>query len=195
VSKVLNLSDLLSCYTTVIYRISKFFSLIMTEEIVLCLVFIRQLFQFSHLFFGNQLFRPEHHWRDLSSQNAHLVHQNCQRINFTDISYWNAQLGNLDWYHMNVYTWRRNELYFPSSTPLGSTITHKWTLLSKQYVYPQMTMMHCTKFHVSPIDCLQNCEHKLFHFPSLLDPPQVKQKQVDLPVPALRTCTFKKWLS
>jgi hypothetical protein len=34
-----------------------------------------------------QLFRPEHHWRDLSSRNAHLEHQNCSRICFTKISY------------------------------------------------------------------------------------------------------------
>jgi hypothetical protein len=44
----------------------------------LCLVFIRQLFQFSQGFFSDfQLFRPEQHWSDLSSRNAHLVHQNC----------------------------------------------------------------------------------------------------------------------
>jgi hypothetical protein len=30
-----------------------------------------------------QLFRPEYHWRDLSSRNAHLVHQNWYRISFT----------------------------------------------------------------------------------------------------------------
>jgi hypothetical protein len=30
-----------------------------------------------------QLFRPEYHWRDLSSPNAHLVHQNWYRISFT----------------------------------------------------------------------------------------------------------------
>jgi hypothetical protein len=49
----------------------------------LCLVFIRRLFQFSHFFSDFQLFRPEHHWRDLSSRNVHLVHQNCYRISFT----------------------------------------------------------------------------------------------------------------
>jgi hypothetical protein len=43
----------------------------------LCLVFIRRLFQFSHFFPDFQPFRPEHHWRDLSSRNAHLVHQKC----------------------------------------------------------------------------------------------------------------------
>jgi hypothetical protein len=49
----------------------------------LSLVFIRRLFQFS-LFFPPdfQLFRPEHHWGDLSSRNVHLVHQNCYRISF-----------------------------------------------------------------------------------------------------------------
>jgi hypothetical protein len=46
----------------------------------LCLVFIRLLF---HIFSDFQLFRPEHHWRDLSSRNAHLVHQNWWRIYFT----------------------------------------------------------------------------------------------------------------
>jgi hypothetical protein len=30
-----------------------------------------------------QLFQPEYHWRDLSSRNAHLVHQNWYRISFT----------------------------------------------------------------------------------------------------------------
>jgi hypothetical protein len=33
---------------------------------------------FSHF----QLFWPEYHWRDLSSRNAHLVHQNRYRISF-----------------------------------------------------------------------------------------------------------------
>jgi hypothetical protein len=43
------------------------------------LKFIWRLLQFSHLFFFSdfQLFRPEHHWRDWSSRNSHLVHQNC----------------------------------------------------------------------------------------------------------------------
>jgi hypothetical protein len=42
------------------------------------------LIQFSQFFFSHfQLFRPEYHWRDLSSRNAHLVHQNWYRINFT----------------------------------------------------------------------------------------------------------------
>jgi hypothetical protein len=30
-----------------------------------------------------QLFRPEYYWRDLSSRNAHLLHQNWYRISFT----------------------------------------------------------------------------------------------------------------
>jgi hypothetical protein len=30
-----------------------------------------------------QLFWPEHHWRDFSSRNAHLVHQNWYRVSFT----------------------------------------------------------------------------------------------------------------
>jgi hypothetical protein len=33
-----------------------------------------------------QLFQPECHWRDLSSQNAHLVHQNWYCINFALIN-------------------------------------------------------------------------------------------------------------
>jgi hypothetical protein len=50
----------------------------------LCLVFIWRFFQFSHFFFSDfQLFRTEHHWRDLSCRNAHLVHQNWERISFT----------------------------------------------------------------------------------------------------------------
>jgi hypothetical protein len=44
----------------------------------LCLVFIWRLFQFSHFCSRiSNFFRPEHHWRDLSSRNVHLVHQNC----------------------------------------------------------------------------------------------------------------------
>jgi hypothetical protein len=40
-----------------------------------------------HIFSLNyQLFRPEHHWRDLSSRNVHLVHQNCSRISFTSMA-------------------------------------------------------------------------------------------------------------
>jgi hypothetical protein len=42
----------------------------------LCFGFHPTLFQFSLLFSDFQLFRPEHHWRNLSSRNAHLVHQN-----------------------------------------------------------------------------------------------------------------------
>jgi hypothetical protein len=30
-----------------------------------------------------QLFRPDRHWRDLISRNAHLVHQNWHRMSFT----------------------------------------------------------------------------------------------------------------
>jgi hypothetical protein len=56
---------------------------ILLNFMALRFVFIRQLLQFSHFFSDFQLFRPEHHWRDLSSQNAHLVHQNCLRISFT----------------------------------------------------------------------------------------------------------------
>jgi hypothetical protein len=37
-----------------------------------------------HSFFPDfQLCRPEYHWKDLSSRNAHLVHQNWYRISFT----------------------------------------------------------------------------------------------------------------
>jgi hypothetical protein len=37
----------------------------------------------AHLFSDFQLFRPDHHWRDLISRNAHLVHQNWYCIGFT----------------------------------------------------------------------------------------------------------------
>jgi hypothetical protein len=48
-----------------------------------CLVFSAHT-QLSHFFFpDSQLFRPDYHWRNLSSRNAHLVHQNCYRISFT----------------------------------------------------------------------------------------------------------------
>jgi hypothetical protein len=43
--------------------------------------FLYSLVQFFSSDF--QLFRPEYHWRDLSSRNAHLVHQNWYRISFT----------------------------------------------------------------------------------------------------------------
>jgi hypothetical protein len=35
------------------------------------------------LFSDFQLFRPEYHWRDLISRNAHLLHQNWYCISFT----------------------------------------------------------------------------------------------------------------
>jgi hypothetical protein len=41
------------------------------------------LIEFSLFFPDFQLFRPKYHWRDLSSRNAHLVHQNWYRISFT----------------------------------------------------------------------------------------------------------------
>jgi hypothetical protein len=42
------------------------------------------LLALSHFIFsGFPSFRPEHHWRDLISRNAHLVHQNWYRISFT----------------------------------------------------------------------------------------------------------------
>jgi hypothetical protein len=50
------------------------------------------LLQFSQ-FFGFQLFRPEYHWRDLISRNAHLVHQNWYRISFTS----KLQFSNTIW--------------------------------------------------------------------------------------------------
>jgi hypothetical protein len=50
----------------------------------ICLVFIGSFKLFTFFFpLDFQLFRPEHHWRDLSSRNAHLVHQNWYRISFT----------------------------------------------------------------------------------------------------------------
>jgi hypothetical protein len=59
-------------------RHSSIIRLIWLNFTALWLVFIRRLFQFSHFFFLDfQHFRPEHHWRNLSSRNAHLVHQNC----------------------------------------------------------------------------------------------------------------------
>jgi hypothetical protein len=49
--------------------------------------FMAQYLVFSALlqflqFFGIPTFRPEYHWRDLISRNAHLVHQNWYRISF-----------------------------------------------------------------------------------------------------------------
>jgi hypothetical protein len=37
----------------------------------------------KHYFGLSSFFRPEYHWRYLSSRNAHLVHQNWYRISFT----------------------------------------------------------------------------------------------------------------
>jgi hypothetical protein len=48
-------------------------------------LFIWLLYSFHNSFSDFQLFRPEYHWRDLSSQNAHLVHQNWFRISFTSL--------------------------------------------------------------------------------------------------------------
>jgi hypothetical protein len=47
-----------------------------------------------------QLFRPEYHWRDLSSRNAHLVHQNWYRISFAfyklvDILIWCIKISTI----------------------------------------------------------------------------------------------------
>jgi hypothetical protein len=47
----------------------------------LCVGFFRDLY--SHNISDFQCFRPEHHWRDINDWNAHLVHQNCYRLNFT----------------------------------------------------------------------------------------------------------------
>jgi hypothetical protein len=47
------------------------------------------LSQFSHFFLSDfQFFRPEYHWRDLISPNAHLVHQNWYRVSFTLQTMW-----------------------------------------------------------------------------------------------------------
>jgi hypothetical protein len=59
---------------------------------------------------GFQIIWPEHHWRDIhvSCRNAHLVHQNCYRMNFTctwiywmmrsTTSYQNApKMTNMHW--------------------------------------------------------------------------------------------------
>jgi hypothetical protein len=44
--------------------------------------FFRLLYSFHNFFSDFQLFWPEYHWRDLSSRNAHLVHQNWYRMSF-----------------------------------------------------------------------------------------------------------------
>jgi hypothetical protein len=56
----------------------------------------------SHFFFSDfQLFRPEHHRRDLSSWNAHLVHQNCLRISFTFVL-WTFSIVSMFWFLRNA---------------------------------------------------------------------------------------------
>jgi hypothetical protein len=40
----------------------------------------------SQLCLDFQLFRPEYHWVNFNSRNAHLVHQNCYRFSFTLLS-------------------------------------------------------------------------------------------------------------
>jgi hypothetical protein len=52
----------------------------------ICGVF-RALLQFSHFFPTFQLFRSEHHWGDLVTWNAHLVHQYLYHISFTSIGW------------------------------------------------------------------------------------------------------------
>jgi hypothetical protein len=83
------------------FGISNFFDPSVTEETwvvkmrywcikivpVLVLHFMAQylffrLFYSFHNFSDFQIFRPEYHWRDLISRNAHLVHQNWYRISF-----------------------------------------------------------------------------------------------------------------
>jgi hypothetical protein len=62
---------------TISLRHSSILRRIWLNFMALCLVFIRRLFHRIHFFSSDfQLFRTEHHWRDLSSPNAHLVHQN-----------------------------------------------------------------------------------------------------------------------
>jgi hypothetical protein len=53
----------------------------------MALVFFPGFLHSFHNFFSriSNFFRPEYHWRDLSSRNAHLVHQDWYRISF--ISY------------------------------------------------------------------------------------------------------------
>ena len=47
------------------------------------MTFFRLFTLFTGFFFDFQLFRFKYHWRDFISRNAHLVHQNWYRINFT----------------------------------------------------------------------------------------------------------------
>jgi hypothetical protein len=54
--------------------------------------------QFSFFFSDFQLFRPEYHWRDLSSRNAHLVHQKWYHISFTSFEWYVLGL----WYFTRV---------------------------------------------------------------------------------------------
>jgi hypothetical protein len=46
--------------------------------------FFRLFYSFHIFFLDFQLFRTEHHCRDLISRNAHLVHQYWYRISFTN---------------------------------------------------------------------------------------------------------------
>jgi hypothetical protein len=46
-------------------------------------VFFGSCTVFTFLFPNFQIFRPEYHWRDQSSRNVHMVHQNWYRISFT----------------------------------------------------------------------------------------------------------------
>jgi hypothetical protein len=64
-----SIKDYLPRHSSIIQRIWLNF-------MALCFGFHPTLFQFSLLFSDFQLFRPEHHWRNLGSRNAHLVHQN-----------------------------------------------------------------------------------------------------------------------
>jgi hypothetical protein len=47
------------------------------------------LSQLHNFFLGFPTFRPKHHRGDFDSRNAHLVHQNWDRISFTIAIFWN----------------------------------------------------------------------------------------------------------
>jgi hypothetical protein len=57
---------------------------------------------YSHNILDLQLFRPEHHWRDTSCRNSHLVHQNWYRINLTS-PHLGCSNKNIWWLNRKMY--------------------------------------------------------------------------------------------
>jgi hypothetical protein len=83
-----------------------------------------------HNFSDLQLFRPEYHWRDLISRDAHLVHWNWYRISFTFEKFWNYQSNHWWNYYPKLFILDIN----PCSTgSFPGFLKTKWQYFLNQY--------------------------------------------------------------